>query len=153
LNQWLTKTRYEADFKNLEPIRNLVGKEAGALGVSDDDIYDLILAVTELATNSIEHGYDGEEGWVQIEIGHNHSDLTIVVTDGAPSYDPTSTPIPDTNVPLEKRTLRGLGVYIVRHMMDEFTYKLDDEGNNQVTIVQHNSLGKKKEDGDGNNSQ
>ncbi|MGD8456632.1 MAG: ATP-binding protein [Anaerolineales bacterium] len=148
---WLIKARYTADYKNLEPIRKLVDKEADAVGVSKDHIYDLMLAVTELITNAIEHGYHGEEGWVQIEIGLNKSDLIIVLSDGAPHYDPTTTPIPDIDVPLEHRPMRGLGVYIVRETMDEFTYKLDDEGNNQVTIIKHNITGDVKEDADGNN--
>lgn len=151
--KWLTKTRYTADFNNLEPIRQLIEKEACALGASDNDIYDLMLAVTELVTNTIEHGYRGKEGWVQIEIGHNQSNFVIVLRDGGPKYDPTTTPIPDIHVPLEKRPIRGLGVYIVRKMMDEFTYKLDDEGNNQVTIVKYNITGDAKEDADGNNGQ
>lgn len=151
--KWLTKNRYTADFNNLEPIRQLIENEACALGASEDDIYDLMLAVTELVTNSIEHGYRGKEGWVQVEIGHNESDLIIVLSDGAPRYDPTTTPIPIINVPLEERPMRGLGVYIVRKTMDEFTYKLDDEGNNQVTIVKSNITGDAKEDADGNNGQ
>jgi serine/threonine-protein kinase RsbW len=153
LIKWLTKTRYAADFKNLEPIRQLVEKEAGALDVSKDNIYDLMLAVTELVTNTIEHGYRGKKGWVQIAIGHNQSGLIIVLRDGAPKYDPTTTPIPIIDFPLEKRPMRGLGVYIVRETMDEFTYKLDDEGNNQVTIVKNNIIGDAKEDADGNNDQ
>jgi serine/threonine-protein kinase RsbW len=150
LIKWLTKSRYKADLNNLEPIRQLIEKQAGALGASEGDIYDLMLAITELVTNSIEHGYQREEGWVQIEIGHNQSDLIIILRDGAPNYDPTTAPIPEIDVPLEERPIRGLGVYIVRKTMDEFTYKIDDEGNNQVTIIKNDVLDHKKEDGDGN---
>jgi serine/threonine-protein kinase RsbW len=150
LIKWLTKSRYTADFNNLEPIRQLIEKQVGARGASDGDIYDLMLAVTELVTNSIEHGYQGDEGWVQIEIGHNQSDLIIILRDGAPNYDPTTAPIPEIDVPLEERPIRGLGVYIVRKTMDEFTYKIDDEGNNQVMIIKNDVLDHKKEDDDGN---
>lgn len=151
--KWLSKTRYNTDFKNLEAIRHLVEKEAGALGASEDDIYDLMLAVTELVTNSIEHGYCGEEGWVQMEIGLDQSDLVIVLSDGAPHYDPTKTPIPKINIPLEDRPMRGLGVYIVRETMDTFTYRLDDEGNNQVTISKRIIPADKKEKANGNNGE
>lgn len=151
--KWLTKTRYIADYNNLEPIRQLIDKQVGVLGASEGDIYDLMLAVTELVTNSIEHGYQREEGWVQVEIGHNQSDLIIILRDGAPNYDPTTAPIPEINVPLEERPMRGLGVYIVRKIMDEFTYKIDDEGNNQVTIIKNDIISQGKEDADGNNGQ
>ena len=151
--KWLSKTRYAADFKNLEPIRQLIEKEAGALDASEDDIYDLMLAVTELVTNTIEHGYNGKDGWVQIEIGYNETGLIIVLSDCAPKYDPTTTPIPNINLPLEERPMRGLGVYIVRETMDRFTYKQDDEGNNQVTIVKQIITGDVKEDADGYNGQ
>jgi serine/threonine-protein kinase RsbW len=153
VTHWLSKTRFTADFNNLEPIRQLIEKEATALGVSDDDIYDLMLAATELATNAIEHGYQGQEGWVAVEIGHEEATLILRLSDGAPQYDPTTVPVPDISLPLEERPSRGLGVFIVRKIVDEFTYKLDDAGNNQVTLVKCNILGKRKEDADGNDGQ
>jgi len=150
---WRSKTRFTADIKNLEPIRCLIQEETQALGVCDDDIYDLMLAATELATNTIEHGYKMQEGWIEIEIGYENTDLVIVLSDGAPKFDPTTVPIPNVNLPLKERPMRGLGVFITRHMVDEFTYQLDDAGNNQVTLVKKNILYKDKEDADGNNSQ
>jgi anti-sigma regulatory factor (Ser/Thr protein kinase) len=153
LKHWLSKTNFTADFENLEPIRCLIQEESQALGVSDDDIYDLMLAVTELVTNTIEHGYQMEEGWIEIEIGYENAALVIILRDGAPKFDPTTVPIPDVKLPLKKRHMRGLGVFITRHMVDEFTYQLDEAGNNQVTLVRYNILGKNKEDADGNDSQ
>ena len=149
---WTSKTQFTAEFENLEPIRCLIQEEAQALGVSDDDIYDLMLAVTELATNTIEHGYKIKEGWIEIEIGYENADLVIILSDGAPKFDPTTVPIPNVNLPLKKRTMRGLGVFITRYMVDEFTYQLNKAGNNQVTLVKKNILHKAKEDDDGNDS-
>jgi serine/threonine-protein kinase RsbW len=153
LIHWKSKSQFTAEFENLEPIRCLIQEEAQALGVSGDNIYDLMLAVTELVTNTIEHGYQMQEGWIEIEIGYKNTDLIIVLSDGAPKFDPTTVPIPNVNLPLKERPMRGLGVFITRHMVDEFTYQLDKAGNNQVTLVKKNILHKDKEDDDGNDSQ
>ncbi len=153
MKHWLSKTRFTADFNNLEPIRCLIQEKAQDLGVSDDNIYDLMLAVTELVTNTIEHGYQMREGWIIIEIGYENTDLIIVLSDGAPKFDPTTVPIPEVDLPLKERPMRGLGVFITRYMVDEFTYQLDKAGNNQTTLVKKNILHKDKEDADGNDDQ
>ena len=61
--------------------------------------------------------------------------LTIEFIDEAKPFDPLSeSPVPDTSAKLEDRNMGGLGVYLVREMMDEVTYAR--EGNrNRLTLV------------------
>ena len=60
-------------------------------------------------------------------------ELTIVFVDGGKKYNPLETPEPDINLPLEKRKIGGLGVFIVRNFMDKLLYRR--EGNENVLVL------------------
>ena len=93
------------------------------------------LVVEEIGLNIINHGYDGN-GSGEIEIGFDLGAdfLTINIVDEGKAFDPlTESPDPDTSAELEDRPIGGLGVHLVKEMMDEVSYKR--EGNrNQLTL-------------------
>jgi serine/threonine-protein kinase RsbW len=127
--------RFAADLKNLSDIRSFVQEQATALQVDPDMVADIILAVDESATNIIEHGYDGQPGEVEIEVRQEGKAMVICLRDQAPLFDPTHLPSPDVNLPLDKRPLGGVGVYLTRHMMDEVSYRVTPQGGNELTLV------------------
>ena len=77
-----------AGLDQLAAIRDFVQQEATRLGVDQSAIDDLLLAVTEVVTNSIEHGYDEQPGPITIEIGVNGDSVLVSVSDQAPPFDP-----------------------------------------------------------------
>jgi len=61
--------------------------------------------------------------------------LTIEMVDDGKPFDPlTDAPVPDVNAPMEERPIGGLGVFLVRKLMDELTYRRE-EGRNHLTLV------------------
>ena len=93
------------------------------------------LLLEELAMNTINHGHDG--GLHEISITFNSTDdaLTIDIVDDGKPFDPlTDAPMPDVNAPLHERPIGGLGVFLVRKLMDELTYRRE-EGRNHLTLV------------------
>ena len=97
--------------------------------------FHLRLALEELATNVIKHGF-GEEGHeFEIEISSSPEKVVVNVTDGARPFNPLEAP-PDPNVeaPLEDRPIGGLGVFLVRKISDEMFYRRT-QGKNRLTIV------------------
>ncbi len=93
------------------------------------------LVLEELAMNTINHGHDG--GLHEISITFNSTDdaLTIDIVDDGTPFDPlTDAPMPDVNAPMHERPIGGLGVYLVRKLMDELTYRRE-EGRNHLTLV------------------
>ena len=93
------------------------------------------LVLEELAMNTINHGHDG--GLHEISITFNSTDdaLTIDIVDDGKPFDPlTDAPMPDVNAPLHERPIGGLGVFLVRKLMDELTYRRE-EGRNHLTLV------------------
>lgn len=103
-----------------------VVKAASKAGLEDKRAYLLRLAVDEIATNAIVHGYEkvGLEGELVITAEIGEGVLTIVLEDKGPPYNPLKTPRPDDlHQPLGDRDLGGLGVFLAFQGLDEFRYE------------------------------
>lgn len=92
-----------------------------------------VLALEEIVTNVLDHGSRDRTPSVEIRADAEDGTLTIVVIDDGPAFDPLSVAPPPTDQPLQDRPIGGLGLLLVRHVMDEVTYaRVDDT--NQLTM-------------------
>jgi serine/threonine-protein kinase RsbW len=135
-----TTLRTSAELDNLTLIRHFVEERATALGVAPSAMSDLMLAVNEATTNIMLHGYQGQPGVIEIEIRRKGNDLMIRLRDEAPPFDPGMVPPPDLSLPLEKRPLGGLGIYLIRQLMDDVTHRVTPRGGNELILVKRDSL-------------
>ena len=91
------------------------------------------LAAEEIFTNYIKHNVGGKDA-IEIRLRLQGADLAMSLTDfGAPPFDLERAPEPDINLPLAERKPGGLGVFLVKTMMDRVEYS-HDEGNSTVTL-------------------
>ena len=127
--------RIAAEVKNLAEIRCFVEETATAIGVDPTVMPGIILAVDEAVSNIIAHGYQGQEGAVEIEVSQEGDALVIRVRDEAAPFDPTIVPPPDVTLPLEQRIPGGLGIHLIRQIMDEMTHRVTPQGGNELTLV------------------
>ena len=107
--------------------------------LSVDDIMRIRLVLDEIVVNIVAHGFeetgDADPRAIQIHLGlDDHDVLTIRVTDDARAYDPRLTPAPRFDLPVEERRKGGLGVHIVKAIMDTMDYKRVD-GHNVLTVT------------------
>jgi serine/threonine-protein kinase RsbW len=123
-----------ADLKNLTTLRRFVEETAQALQADRKAVEDMILAVDEAATNIILHGYRGQPGSIEVEMGIEGDTLQVCLRDQAPLFDPTQVPPPDLSLPPERRRFGGLGVYLARQCMNDVTYRVNAEGKNELTL-------------------
>jgi serine/threonine-protein kinase RsbW len=109
-----------ASYESLEQVREFVGQAAQAYGLDASEVYQVQLAVDEAFTNIIEHAYEGEclED-VECTCLPGEQDLAVVLRDCGKNFDPSKVPEPDLKSSLEKRKIGGLGLYLMRRMMDE----------------------------------
>ena len=93
------------------------------------------LVLEELAINTINHGHDSGLHEISFTFNSTEKALTIEMVDDGKRFDPlTDAPVPDVNAPMDERPIGGLGVFLVRKLMDELTYRRD-EGRNHLTLV------------------
>ncbi len=98
-------------------------------------IFHLNLALEEVVSNIIRHGY-GERGDGEVSLAIHLAPEAIGVTvedDGVP-FNPLQVPEPDLKAPLEEREVGGLGVYLVRQLMDELDYRAE-KGRNVLRMT------------------
>jgi serine/threonine-protein kinase RsbW len=129
------KLRMTAGLKDLEHIRHFVEEHAAQLGAGTAAIDDLVLAVDEAAANSIEHGYQGSPGLLEVEISRRDDKIVVVLRDEAPPFDPTEQPPPDLTLPLDERPIGGVGIHLARQVLDIFSYRRTDQGKNELTLA------------------
>ena len=122
---------------SLDKIVAFVDELARAGGLSAVRAGRLRLAVEELVTNTIMHGYGSTRGpWneISLEGGVEPSEVWLRVSEDAPPFDPTRSHIPqDLDKPLGERTPGGLGLYLARRAVDRMAYDYA-QGRNHVTV-------------------
>ncbi len=106
-----------------------------AFKADPDAILDVVQAVDESAANIIMHGYRGRPGSIEVVVWRDGNALLIRLLDQATPFDPTTVPPPDMTLPLDKRPLGGLGVYLIRHLVDEIIHRVTSQGGNELTLV------------------
>lgn len=93
------------------------------------------LALDEVFMNVVMHGTtpDGSPREVSVLLRHAGSAVTMVMEDDGPAFDPLTLDAPDIDAPIEERELGGLGVFLVRELMDELSYAYTGT-HNQLTM-------------------
>ena len=127
-------------FESLPQIGKYVEDAAKSAGLSDKAVYAVQLAVDEACANIIDHAYGGEnKGDIDCTLISKKDGLTIILHDRGRPYNPQNIPDPQFNVPLEKLKPRGVGVYLIRKVMDEVHYEYSPEGGNVLTLFKRSS--------------
>ena len=137
--------RWHADLADLAAIREYVVDASRSLGADEQAVRDLQLAVDEVCSNSIRHGYGGREGQLEVTVELFGHSIRVVVRDWGRVFDPELVPVPDLDLPLEERALGGLGLFLVQQVMDEVRFEFNDSKGNTVIMVKRlNQEGKER---------
>ena len=104
----------------------------------DRQRYAIDLAVDEACSNVIDHAYGVDnQGEIRILLDLNELGVKITIQDDGLPFDPACVAEPDLTSPLETRCERGLGVFLIREVMDEAAYDFSIPGVNQLTLVKY----------------
>jgi serine/threonine-protein kinase RsbW len=106
---------------------------------SDEEILDIQLAVEEAITNVILHGYERVAGNIVITCRVTHGLAEVQIEDSAPPFNPLSIPEPDITEDIEDRKIGGLGVFLIRQVMDDIIYRYE-AGKNILVMVKKKSV-------------
>ena len=140
-----TPQQYESKLTEVLSIKNDI-HEVSRLNAFQKSFYEklnlekslsrrLQLSVEETVVNVIEYAYPlGMRGDITVKMMWNGKSLKIVVVDAGVMFDPTLVETPDTSLMAEERRVGGLGIHLVRKLMDSVNYERED-GKNILTLV------------------
>ena len=132
----LQRRVFSGEFASLERIAHFVAQATEAAGLDERASYAVQMAVDEACTNIIEHAYGGE-GIGNIDCAYEVTEHSLIITlrDKGHAFDPTAVSDPDLDAQLEERALGGLGVYLMRRLMDAVDHQYEPGGGNVLTLV------------------
>lgn len=95
-----------------------------AADLPDVVVLELLLAAEEVLTNVARYAYDddGAEHWVRVTLDRAGADLTLRFADDGRPFDPLAEAPPDLTGPVEQRPIGGLGIHLVRSLVDHAQY-------------------------------
>jgi serine/threonine-protein kinase RsbW len=130
--------RIPSQTDNLELIREFVSKVARKVGFKDDAISKIELAVDEACANVIEHAYqkDAKKN-IDVAIQIDYQKFTIIITDHGRGFDPRKIKAPDMKEYLAQMRVGGLGIYLMRTLMDEIDFNVQPGKRNQVIMSKY----------------
>jgi serine/threonine-protein kinase RsbW len=132
----MQSVRFAAKFEFLDEIREFVGEVARKGGFSDKDVYNIQLATDEAASNMIEHSYENiPDGVIDLSCGMEGEQIRIVLIDYGEPFDPSIIPLPDLKADLSDRKIGGLGIFLMRKLMDEVHYEPRADKSNVLTMI------------------
>lgn len=124
-----------ATVDNLPRFREFAVRACVRAGAGEDDGFALKLAVDEVCSNIIEHGYgDAAGGQIELIVELDHDEIRLVIIDTGRPFRPQEAPRPDLEAGWEDRPVGGLGWHLIRNMVDELRYESGADGN-RLTLV------------------
>lgn len=122
------------DLAELSRVAEGVDEFCAELGLPAGCAFKLNVAIEELLTNTISYGYDDSDGHeIAIDIRREGETLVTELSDDARAFDPLNAPPPDLESAIEDRRIGGLGVHLVKTLMDDVGYAYRD-GRNHITL-------------------
>jgi serine/threonine-protein kinase RsbW len=124
--------------ENLSLIRNFTRKTAETCGFKDEAVGKIVLAVDEACTNIIKHAYHySPSGDIILKFKLVDSKFTISITDKGLHFNPEIVPEPNLKEFHKQRKVGGLGMYLMKKLMDEVVYHSLTGRKNEVILVKY----------------
>ena len=118
-----------ADINYLGEMRDFITRVGRKYGVSERIINAFKLAIDEAGTNIIRHAYRDWEGFITIQLIVREKNVTVSMIDQGHTFDPNNVRDPDLQRYVEIGKKGGLGIFIIRRVIDEIEYRKTVNGN------------------------
>lgn len=133
----MERTLFPGTLDSLDGIRQIVQEKAQQAGLSKKAVYNLMLAIDEIATNIIVHGYEenGLTGPVDLLTEQVDGHLTVILEDEAPAFDPLQRDELSEEFltkPLEERPIGGMGIHLATKAVDAYQYEWANHRNRNI---------------------
>ena len=119
----------KTEIEEFEQLRIWLQKIALKLKLPEKITSQLMIAADEVFSNIAAYAYPGTSGMVTISAEQNDSLLQLTFADTGRPFDPLRTAEPDVKLPLEQRKIGGLGIFVVKKLMDKVEYRRENDRN------------------------
>lgn len=128
------KLTIENQIEQLAGVATFVEELGEELGLSVEHVFNFNLVLEEAMTNVIMYAYpEGETHEIWLTAIEQDGVVTFRVEDEGKAFDPTAVPDADVTLSAEERAIGGLGIFLIRQLMDEVEYQRVN-GRNQLTM-------------------
>jgi len=120
---------------NLSLVRSFIEFHGRELELGHKEIAHISLAVDEACTNIIKHAYNySKNGKIKIKINKKKNKLLVKLTDNGSHFDPSIIPEPNIEESQKMKKGGGLGMFLMKKIMDEVEYNAKGKGNELILI-------------------
>ena len=128
----------KAKLENLAVIDDFITESMRQLSMKEDETLRVRLAVNEACTNIIQHAYSGgSEEPIIVLCSMSGNDLVIEIRDWGKPFDPEAVPQPDIESELFERKEGGVGIFLMRQMMNDVRYVFRAGRYNELRMIKH----------------
>lgn len=123
------------DLSRIPRLNSFIDEVCEANGFDMSTITQLNLAIEEAVVNVMNYAYpEGTKGDITIETMSDGKEMTFTITDTGKPFDPTAKPEVDITLSAEDRSIGGLGIHLIRKIMDRINYERTG-GHNILTLI------------------
>ncbi len=128
--------KFKRDLNSLDGIFKFINEFSAKTGVDESVVFTINLVVEELFTNIVKYTSENSNE-ILLQLKKNADDLIIHLTDfDVDPFDITKTAEVDTKQSLEERRVGGLGIHLVKQMIDKIEYEYKDR-QSKIILIKH----------------
>jgi len=128
--------KFKRDLSSLDGIFKFINEFSLKTGVDESVVFTINLVVEELFTNIVKYTSENSNE-ILLQLKKNEDDLIIHLTDfDVDPFDITKTAEVDTKQSLEERRVGGLGIHLVKQMIDKIEYEYKDR-QSKIILIKH----------------
>jgi len=133
----MSSIRQPARIESMELLVQFISDHAGKLGFSSKRVKEIELAAEEALVNIINYAYPDRQGNIKVTCVQHHAKTFIIeIEDTGIAFDILSMKDPDISAGIHDREIGGLGVFLIRKLMDEVRYHRKN-GKNILKLIVH----------------
>ena len=128
------------DTQQLAYVRDMVQDVVGESAFPAEEMNRITLAVDEAVTNIMEHAYENDlEGELEIELilEADNTRFEVIIRDSGTSFDPNEIQLPDLQEHVQSGRRHGLGIFLIRRIMDEVHYDYTHGIRNELRMIKY----------------
>jgi serine/threonine-protein kinase RsbW len=139
----ISHIKLPAKLENLERLIEFVSESANEQGIDRKRIVEIEISTEEALVNIFNYAYQNMDGEVAVVCKSDDNDKFIIeIEDSGVPFNLLSLKEPDTNLDISERKIGGLGIFLIRKLMDDIQYRREEDRNVLTLVVSKSHVDK-----------